>query len=196
MVVGAQGGPAGGSSLQKAWARVPGGAGGPIQAVVGAQGGPVGGSSSQWPGHFNPGGRGVLPRLWLVLNEGLWGVAVPNGPGTPAWGDGESCRGGGQCSRRACGGLQFPTAGAHQPGGTGRLAQVVISAQGGPVGASSSKWSGNTNPGGWGDLPRWWSALKEGLRGAAVSIGPGTPAWEDRGSYPGAGQCSRRARGG
>ena len=26
-----------------------------------------------------------------MLKEGLRGVAVPNGPGTPAWGDGESC---------------------------------------------------------------------------------------------------------
>ena len=49
-------------------------------------------------------GRGVLPRRWSVLMEGLQGVAVPNGPGTPAWGDGESCLGGVRCSRRARGG--------------------------------------------------------------------------------------------
>ena len=30
------------------------------------------------------GGRGVLPKQWLVLKEGLLGVAVPNGPGTTA----------------------------------------------------------------------------------------------------------------
>ena len=136
---------------------------------------PVGGSSSQWPGHFNPGGRRVLPWWWSVLKEGLWGVAVPNGPGTPARGDGESCRGGGRCSRRACGGLQFPTAQAHQPRGTGRLAQVVVGAQEGPVGGSSSQWPGHTRPGGRGDRPRWWSALKERLRGVAVPNGPGTP---------------------
>ena len=41
-----------------------------------------GGSSSQRPGYNNLGGRGVLPRRWSVLKEGLQGVAVPNGPGT------------------------------------------------------------------------------------------------------------------
>ena len=64
------------------------------------------------------------------------------------------------------------------------------------MGGSSSQLPGDTNPGGGGDLPRRWAALKEGLRGAAVSIGPGTPAGEDRGFYPGGGWCSRRACGG
>ena len=35
-----------------------------------------------------------------MLKESLRGVAVSNGPGTPAWGDGESCPGGGWCSRK------------------------------------------------------------------------------------------------
>ena len=56
------------------------------------------------PGTPAIGGWRVLPRRWLVLKEGLQGAATPNGPGTLARGDGESCPGGGWCSRRACGG--------------------------------------------------------------------------------------------
>ena len=51
------------------------------------------------------GGRGVLPGRWSMLKEGLRGVALSTGPGTPASGDGESCPGGGRCSRRAGGGI-------------------------------------------------------------------------------------------
>ena len=95
---------------------------------------------------------------------------------------------------------------AHQPGGTGSPAEVVVGAQEGPVGGCNFQRPGHTNPGGRGDVPRWWSVLKEGLwgvaalkarahqprgaespaqvvvcaqgaaAGAAVSIGPGTPA--------------------
>ena len=38
------------------------------------------------------------------------GAAAPNGPGTPAWGDGESCPGGGWCSRRGLRGAAAPKA--------------------------------------------------------------------------------------
>ena len=44
-----------------------------------------------------PGGRGFLPRRRSVRMKGLRGIAVPNSPGSQAWGDGESCRGGGRC---------------------------------------------------------------------------------------------------
>ena len=37
------------------------------------------------------GERGVLPGLWSLPMERLWGTAAPNGAGPPAWGDGESC---------------------------------------------------------------------------------------------------------
>ena len=57
--------------------------GGPAQVVVGSQGGPAGDSSSQRPGLTSLEGRGVLPRRWSVLKEGMQGVAVPNGPGSP-----------------------------------------------------------------------------------------------------------------
>ena len=56
------------------------------------------------PGHTSLGGWGVLPRRWSVLKEGLPGATAPYGLGIPAWGDGESCPGGGQCSGWACGG--------------------------------------------------------------------------------------------
>ena len=42
---------------------------------------------------------------WSVLKEGLRGVAVPNGLGTPDSGDE------GRLSRTACGGQQFPRPG-------------------------------------------------------------------------------------
>ena len=44
----------------------------------------MGGSSSQQPGHTGLGGWGVLPKRWLVLKEGLRGIAAPNGPSTTA----------------------------------------------------------------------------------------------------------------
>ena len=100
------------------------------------------------------GGRGVLPRRWWVLKKGLRGAAIPNGPGTRAWGDAEACPGGGRCSRRACGGQQLTTAPAHQPGRTGSPAQAVVGAEGGPAG------------------------------GVAVPNGPGTPALRGRGVLP------------
>ena len=48
---------------------------------------------------------------WLVLKEGLRGIEFHDRPGTPAWGDGESCLRGARCSRSASGGQQFPTDG-------------------------------------------------------------------------------------
>ena len=170
-----------------------GGMGSLAQAVVGAQGGHAGGSNSLRPGHTSPGGWGVLPRWWLVLKEGLQGAVGPNGPGTPAWWDGESCLGGGWCSRRACRGQQLPTARAHQPGGVGSPAQAVVAAQGGPAGGSSSLRPGYTGPGGRGVLSRRWLVLKEGMRRAAAPNGPGTPARGDGESCQGCGCCSRRA---
>ena len=131
-----------------------------------------------------------------MLEEGLRGVVVPYGPGSPAWGDGESCPGGGRCSRRTCGGSQFPTAQAHQPGGRGSPAQVVVGAPRGPVGDSCSQRPGLTSLGGQGVLPRLMSVLKEGLRGVSVPYGPGSPTWGDGESCPGGGHCSRRACGG
>ena len=97
-----------------------------------------GGQQSPRTGDTRLGGRRVLPRRWSVLKEGRRGAAVPKaeahqprgtgspsqavvgaqggpaggsspqGPSTPAWGDGESQPGGGRCSRRACGGQQPP----------------------------------------------------------------------------------------
>ena len=82
------------------------------QAVVGDQGGPAGSSSSQRPG-LTYGVTGALLRHWSVLKQGVAGTTVPNRPGTLASGDGESCLGGGWCSRRTCGRQQLPTARAH-----------------------------------------------------------------------------------
>ena len=41
---------------------------------------------------------------WLVFKDGRRGIAVLNCPGSPAWGDGGFCPGGGMCARRARGG--------------------------------------------------------------------------------------------
>ena len=39
--------------------------------------GACGGQQSPRPGHTSLGGRGVLPKRWSLLKEGLRGVAVP-----------------------------------------------------------------------------------------------------------------------
>ena len=278
--------------------------------------GACGGQQSPTPGHTSLRGRGALPRWWSVHKEGLRGAAVPKarahqpggtgspahavvgaqggstrgsssqGPGTRAWGDGDSCPSGGLCSRRACGGQRSPRPGhtspggrgvlpkrwsllkeglrgaavpkarAHQPGGMGSPAQVVVGAQRGPTGGTSpqvpgtpARGDGEPCPGGGrcpkrdcggqqsprpghtrlrgrGVLPKWWSLLKEGLRGATVPKArahqaggtgspaqavvaaqggtaggsrtqcPGTLAWGDGDSCPSGGRCSRRACGG
>ena len=174
VVVGAQGGPAWCSSFQKAWAHLPGGTGSPIQTVVGAEGRPARGMSSQWPGHTNPGRRGVLPRWWSVLKEGLWGVAVPNGPVTPSRGDGESCRGGGPCSGRACAGLQLPTARAHLRGGTGGPVQAMVGAQGGSAGAAAPNGPGTPA---WGtEVPAQAAAGFRGVPSGGSSLQQRVPA--------------------
>ena len=72
--------------------------------VVGAQEGPAGGSGCQRPWNTSLAGRGALPGQWSGLKEGLRGVAFFTGPGTLAFGDVESCPGGGRCSKMACGG--------------------------------------------------------------------------------------------
>ena len=164
--------------------------------MIGAQGERAGDTSSQRSGHTSLGGRGVLPRRWSVLKAGVRGVAVSNGPSTPALGDGELCPGGGWCSRGACGGHQLPTARAHQPRGTGKPVQAVVCAQGRRAGGSGSQRPGRTGLGGRGVVPRRWLVLKGSVRGTLAPNGPGTPASGDGESCPGGGLCSRRACGG
>ena len=195
--------------------------------MVGASGGLPGAAVPKAVG--TPAGETGSPALVVVgAQGGLAGCSNPQGPGIAASRDGESCQGGGRCSRRACGGQQSPRPGhtslggrgvlprrwsvlkedfrgqqsprpwAHQPGGTGSPALVVVGAQGGPAGGSSPQgrstpaWGevesclgggrclrrasggsspqgrGHTSPGGRGVLPLWWSVLKEGPRGVAV----------------------------
>ena len=163
---GCSGGPAGGSSPQ-----------GPGTPAWGdGESCPSGGRCSRrarWgrqsprPGHTTLGGMGS-PAQAVVGGEGgpVWDNS-PLGPGTPNWGDGESCPSGGRCSRRACEGQQLPRPGhaslggrgilpgrgwvlkeglrgaavpksrAHQPRGVGNPAQAVVGAEGGPAGGSS-----------------------------------------------------------
>ena len=133
---------------------------------------------------------------WSVLKEGLRGVAVPNGSGTPASGDGESCPGGDRCSRSACGGQLLPAAplggwgvlprrwsvlkeglrGVAVPnglgtssGGRGVLPKRKVGAQAGRVGGSSSQQPGHTGLGGWGVMPTRLLVLKDGLQGGSSS---------------------------
>ena len=155
----------GGQQLSMAWAHQSGGTGGLAKAVVSVQGGLAGGSGSLWPGHTSLGGRGVLPKLWSAVKEGLRGAQVPYGPGTPPWGGGESCPSRGWCSRRACRRQRLATAWAHHSERTGSPAQAVVCAPGGLAGRISSQRPGYTNPRGRRVLLRWWSVLKEGLRG-------------------------------
>ena len=181
----------------------------PALVAVGAHGGPACAGSSQRPGLTSLRGQGVLPKRRSVLMEGLWGTAIFNGPGLPAWGDGESCPGGGWCSRRACGGQQLPTARAHHPEGTGSPAQAV-GAHGGPVGDGSFQWPGGMGSpaqaavgahegpprdsssqrpgfaslGGRGVVPRQQSVLLEGLKGTVVPKRPGVTSMGGRGVLP------------
>ena len=72
-----------------------------------------GGKCSRWacggqqlptaPAH-QPGEMWSLAQVLVGAQGGPAAVATPNGPGTPAWRDGESCPGGGRCCRRASGG--------------------------------------------------------------------------------------------
>ena len=173
-----------GLQFPSARAHLPEGIGGPIQVVVGAQGGTAGGSSSQGPGTPTLGGRGVLPRLQSVLMEGPRGVAVPIGPGTPARRGRESYSGGGRCSRRACEGYQFPMARAHQPGGTGSPAQVVVGAHGGPTRGSDSHGPGHTSPGGAGSSTQAVVGAQGGPARGISSQWPGHPSPGGRGALP------------
>ena len=75
-----------GAAVPKAQAHRPCGSGSLAPVAVGAQGGPAGGSSPQGPGTPAWGGRGVLPRRWSVLKEGLRGVAVPKAQAHRPWG--------------------------------------------------------------------------------------------------------------
>ena len=71
----------------------------------------MGDQQSPRAGHTSLGGRGVVPRWWSVLKEGLRGATLPK-------------------------------ARAHWPRGTGSLAQLLASAQGGPTRGSSPQEPG------------------------------------------------------
>ena len=96
------------------------------------------------------------------------------------------------------GGSSWLRARAHQPGGTGSPAKVVVGAQRGPAGGCNFKRPGHTCLGGQGVLSRRWLVLQEGLRGAAASkarahlpVGRGSPAQVVVGAQGGpAGGCS------
>ena len=189
------------------------GTGSLAQAAFDAYGGPTGDGSSQLPGPtiwgdgescpgngrrlwracggrqfpmaqaHHLGGRKAVPRWWSVPMEGLWGTAVPNGPGPPSggtrsralaaigayggpagdgssqrprptsWGGGESCQGGGRGVCSAFGGRQFPTARTNNSG-TGIVAQTAVGAYGAHVGDGCSEPPQPTRLGQRGVLPR------------------------------------------
>ena len=82
-VVGAQGGPAGGSS-PKARAHQPGRMGTPAQAVVGALGGSVGRLQFTTARAHHPGGTGSPVKAVVGALRGPPGGSSPQGPGTRA----------------------------------------------------------------------------------------------------------------
>ena len=101
----------------------------------------------------HPQGTGCPAQVVVGAQGGRVGGSSPQGPGTPAWGDGESYPGGGRCSRRACG-PAVPKAQAHHPQGTGSPAQVVVGAQGGHAGGQQSPRPRHSRLGGHRTLPR------------------------------------------
>ena len=176
-------------------------------------------------GHTGLGGWGVPPRGWLEFLAGPAGIDNrahrPGGtgspaqgvvgasrracggvePGTPAWGDGESCPGGGRSVLQGLWGRrtghtglggwgvqprgwsEFPAgpAGmdnrAHRPGGMGSPAQGVGGAS---CRALWGRRTGHTGLGGWGVQPRGWSEFPAGPAGmdnrAHWPGGMGSPA--------------------
>ena len=150
----------GGWGFPTARARHPEGTGSPAQAVVGAQGGPAGGSSSRRRRLTSFGGRGVLPRRMVVLMERPWGVAVLNGPGSPACGEGASWQTEVGAQGGPAGDSSSQTTQAHQPVERGSLAQARVGARGRPAGGICLQRFGLTNLGGRSVLSRRWSLLK------------------------------------
>ena len=110
---------------------------------------------------YKPRGTGSAAHAVVGAQGSLRGVAVPNGSGTPASGDGESCPGGDRCSRSACGGQLLPTA---PLGGWGVLPRRWSVLKEGLRGVAVPHGLG-TSSGGRGVLPRRWSVLKEGFWG-------------------------------
>ena len=55
-----------------------------------------------------PRGMGSPARVMVSAQGGPTGGSSPEGPCTPALGDGKSCSGGGPCSKRACRRRQSP----------------------------------------------------------------------------------------
>ena len=73
---------------------------------------------------------------------------------------------------------------------------MVVGAQGGSAGGSSSQRPVHTSLGGWGVMPKRWMVLKEGLQGAASRNGPGTTTSRNVTSCPRGSRCSSRAHWG
>ena len=157
----------------KARAHRPGGTGSLAEAVVGAPGGPAGRSSSQGPG-TRSGGTGSPAQAVVADKEGLRGA-----PATKA--RAHQPRGTGRSAQSVVGALAGPAGGSNcqgpgTSGGKGSPAQAVVVAHGGAAGGTNPRGLGTAVWGGQGVAPRRRSVLKEGLRVAAVPIGPGTRA--------------------
>ena len=61
------------------------------------------------------GGKGVLTKRWLLITERPRGMAITNGAGPPAGGEGgkDSCQRVGRCLQSVYGGWWSPTARVH-----------------------------------------------------------------------------------
>ena len=116
-------------------------------------------------------------------------------PGTPAWGDGQSCPGGGRSFLQGLWGRRT----GHRAWGDGE------SCPGGGRSVLQGLWerrTGHTGLGGWGVQPRGWWEFPAGAAGldnrakgavgascrACGDVEPGTPAWGDGESCPGGGR--------
>ena len=157
-------------------------------------------------GHTCLGGWGVPPRGWSEFPCRACGDGQP---GPPAWGDGESCPGGGRSILQGLWGRrtghtglggwgaqprgwsEFPAGPvgmdnrAHRPGGMGSPAQGVVGASCRANGGPSSLENRAHRPGGDGEsCPGGVRSLLPGLRGAIFFREPGAPARGGRGVLP------------
>ena len=154
-------------------AHQPRGMGSPAQGVFGVSCRACGDVE---PGTTAKGGRGVLPRGW---SEFPAGPAGKDKRGPPAWGDGESCPGGGwSVLQGQWGAIFFREPGAPARGGRGVLPRGCSESPARPTGGHLLQRTGRTGLGGTG-------SPAQGVFGASCQANGGPSSSENRAHRPG-----------
>ena len=143
-----------------------------------------------------PVGTGSPAQAVVGALGGPQGGSIPQGPGTPAWGDGDSCPGGGRSPRRACEGQRSPRFGHTSMRGRGVLPRRCSVLFEGPWGGQQSPRPGHTSLGGTGSPAQVVVGVQGGPARGSNPQGMGTTASREDEFRPGGGWCSWRACGG